>query len=60
MKSTRAAATIIGEDSGASLCSHIVEVEKDKDTLQLTVNHGIVDYDQLLAGNNNLLLSVIS
>jgi hypothetical protein len=54
MKLTRAAVTIIGEDGRASLRSHIAEVEKDKDTLQLAVNHGIEDYDLLLAGNEKL------
>jgi hypothetical protein len=41
MKLTRAAPTIIGEDRGASLRSCIAEHEKDKDTLQLSLNHGI-------------------
>jgi SMC interacting uncharacterized protein involved in chromosome segregation len=54
MKLTRAAATIIGEDSGGSLCSCIAELEKNKDTLKLVVNHGIEDYDLLLAGNEKL------
>jgi hypothetical protein len=54
MKLTRAASTIIGEDNGASLCCRIADLEKDKDTLQLVVNHGIEHYDLLLAGNEKL------
>jgi hypothetical protein len=54
MKLTRAAATIIGEDSGASLHSRITELGKDKDTVQLAINHGIEHYDLLLAGNKKL------
>jgi hypothetical protein len=54
VKLTRAVVTIIGEDSGASLRSRIAEIEKDKDTLQLTIYRGIVDYDLLLVGNKKL------
>jgi hypothetical protein len=54
VKLTRAVVTIIGEDSGASLRSRIAEIEKDKDTLQLTIYRGIVDYDLLLVGNEKL------
>jgi hypothetical protein len=54
MKLTRAAVTIIGEDSGASLCNCITELEMDKDTLQVVVNHGIEDYDLLLVSNKKL------
>jgi hypothetical protein len=54
MKLTRAAITIIGEDSGASLRNCITELEMDKDTLQVVVNHGIEDYDLLLVSNKKL------
>jgi hypothetical protein len=54
MKLTRATETIIVEDSGASLCKHIVELEKDKDTLQHGVDHGIKDYDLLMTANKSM------
>jgi hypothetical protein len=38
MKLTRAAKTIIAEDSGASLHRHVTELEKDKYTLSIMVS----------------------
>jgi FtsZ-binding cell division protein ZapB len=54
MKLTRAVEAIIAEDSGMLLPKHIVELEKDKDALQRTVDHGIKDYDMLVTSNKNL------
>jgi hypothetical protein len=54
MKLTRVDGTIIAEDSGASLRRCVVELEKDKDTLQRTVDHGIKDYNLLVMGNKSL------
>jgi hypothetical protein len=54
MKLTRATRTIIAENSGVSLHRHVVELEKDKDTLQRVVDHGIEDYNLLVAGNKSL------
>jgi hypothetical protein len=54
MKLTRPTETIIAEDSGASLHKHIVELEKDKDTLQHAVDHGIEDYDLRMTANKNM------
>jgi hypothetical protein len=47
--------SIIAEDSRASLYRHVTELEKDKDALQHTVDHGIEDYDLLVTGNRSLL-----
>jgi hypothetical protein len=51
----RAAKTIIAEDSGASLCRRIAELEEDKNTLQHAVDHSIEDYNLLVMGNKSLL-----
>jgi hypothetical protein len=52
---TKAAKTIITEDSGESLCQCIAELEAEKNTLQRIVDNGIEDYDLLLEGNKSLL-----
>jgi hypothetical protein len=52
---TKAAETIIAEDSGASLRQHIAELEAEKNLLQRAVENGIEDYDLLLEGNKSLL-----
>jgi hypothetical protein len=52
---TKAAETIIAEDSGASLCQHIAELEVENNTLQCAVENGNKDYDLLLEGNKSLL-----
>jgi hypothetical protein len=52
---TKAVETIITQDSGASLCQHITELEAEKNMLQCTVENGIEDYDLLLEGNKSLL-----
>jgi hypothetical protein len=52
---TKAAETIIAEDSGASLHQCIVELEAKKNTLQRDVDNGIEGYDLLLEGNKSLL-----
>jgi hypothetical protein len=67
---TKVAETIIVEDSGASLCQRIAELEAEnsrlKDatvesvetigTLQRTVDNGVNDYNLLLEGNKSLLV----
>jgi hypothetical protein len=53
---TKAAKTIITEDSGASLRQRIVELEAEKNTLQRVVDNGIEDYDMLLEGNKSVLV----
>jgi hypothetical protein len=45
---TKAAETIIAEDSKVSLLKHIAKLEVEKETMQCTVDNGIKDYDQLL------------
>jgi hypothetical protein len=52
---TRAAKTIIAEDSGESLHRRIVELEDEKNTLQRVVDHSIEDYNLLVMGNKSLL-----
>jgi hypothetical protein len=54
MKLTRAARTIIAEDSGASLHRRVMELKKDMDMLQRVVDHSIKDYNLLVAGNKSL------
>jgi hypothetical protein len=54
MKLTRTAETIIAEDSRASLHKCVTELEKDKDVLRRVVDHGIEDYNLLVAGNKSL------
>jgi hypothetical protein len=55
MKLTIAAGTIIAEDSGASLRRCVTKLEKDKDVLQRTADHGIKDYHLLVTSNKNLM-----
>jgi hypothetical protein len=52
---TKAAETIIAEDSGALLCQRIAELEAEKNLLQRAMENGIEDYDLLLEGNKSLL-----
>jgi FtsZ-binding cell division protein ZapB len=52
---TKAAETIIAEDTIASLCQRIAKLEAEKNTLQHTVENGNEDYDLLLEGNKSLL-----
>jgi hypothetical protein len=54
---TKAAETIITEDSGASLYQHIAELEAEKKTLHHALDNGIEDHDLLLEGNKNLLVA---
>jgi hypothetical protein len=60
MKLTRAAETIITEDSGVSLRRRIVEHEEDENTLQHAVDHGIEDYILLVTGTEILCLRAIN
>jgi hypothetical protein len=57
MKLTKVIETIIAEDSGDSLWKCIAELERDKDALQRVVDLNAEDYDLVVAGNKNLLLS---
>jgi SMC interacting uncharacterized protein involved in chromosome segregation len=52
---TKAAETIIAEDSGATLHRHIAELEVEKNTMQRAVDNGIEDYNLLMVGNESLL-----
>jgi hypothetical protein len=52
---TKAAETIIAEDSVALLCGFIGELEVEKSMLQCTVDNGIKDYNLLMVGNASLL-----
>jgi hypothetical protein len=51
----RAAESIIAEDSGASLCRRIAELEEDTNTLQHIVDHSVEGYNLLVMGNKSLL-----
>jgi hypothetical protein len=57
MKLTKVIETIIAEDSGDSLWKCIAELERDKDALQRVVDLNAEDYDLVVAGIKNLLLS---
>jgi hypothetical protein len=52
---TKAAETIIAEDTIASLRQRIAKLEAEKNTVQHTVENGNEDYDLLLEGNKSLL-----
>jgi hypothetical protein len=54
MRITSTAETIIAEDSGSSLHERITELDKDNNVLQCAVNHGIEDYNLMVAGNKKL------
>jgi hypothetical protein len=51
---TRAAKTIIAEDSEALFCRRIAELEEDKNMLHHIVDHSIEDYNVLVMGNKSL------
>jgi hypothetical protein len=52
---TKAAETIIADDSKVSLLKRIAKLEVEKETLQRAMDNGIEDYDLLLGGNKILL-----
>jgi hypothetical protein len=54
---TKAAETIITEDSGASLYQRIAELKAEKNTLHHALDNGIEDHDLLLEGNKSLLVA---
>jgi hypothetical protein len=58
MKLTKVVETIIAEDSGDSLQKCIAKFEGEKDALQCAVDLNAEDYDLVVAGNKNLLLSL--
>jgi hypothetical protein len=57
MKLTKVIETIIAEDSSDSLWKCIAELERDKDALQRVVDLNAEDYDLVVVGIKNLLLS---
>jgi hypothetical protein len=54
-KLTKAAKTIIPEESGASFRKRIAKLEAEKSIQQRSVDNGIEDYNLLMAGNASLL-----
>jgi hypothetical protein len=54
MKLTKVAEGIIAEDSVALLHKHVVELERDKEVLQLAVDHSAEDYEMAVVGNRKL------
>jgi hypothetical protein len=54
MKLTKIAEGIITEDSGASLCERIADIERDKEVLQLAVDHTAEVYEMAVVGNRKL------
>jgi hypothetical protein len=58
VKLTKVVETIIADDSGDLLQKCIADFEGEKDALQRAVDLNAEDYDLVVAGNKNLLLSV--
>jgi hypothetical protein len=54
MKLAKVAENILAEDSGASLCEHIVELEKEWGALRLALDHSAEDYELVVAGSRKL------
>jgi hypothetical protein len=57
---TRAAKTIITEDSGAPLRKSIAELKANKITPQRAVDNGVDDYNLLMMGNKASWMSTIN
>jgi hypothetical protein len=54
MKLAKIVESIITKDSGASLHKRTMELERDKEVLQLAVDHSAEDYVMVAAGNRKL------